>query len=160
MLNIKIICVGKLKEKYLVDAIKEYEKRLKTMCKLEIIEVSEHKTVDNPNDTQILQCINEESKNICKKIGDREFLIPMCIEGNQVSSEQLAQKFDDVSLQGISKITFIIGGSHGIDNDIKNRANMKLSMSKMTFPHQLARVMLLEQIYRAFSINLGTKYHK
>lgn len=160
MLNIKIICVGKLKEKYLIDAIKEYEKRLKTMCKLEIIEVAEYKIVDNPNETQIMQCINEESKTICRKIADREYLIPMCIEGEQVSSEKLAQKFDQVSLSGMSKITFIIGGSHGIDDGIKNRANMKLSMSKMTFPHQLARVMLLEQIYRAFSINLGTKYHK
>lgn len=160
MLNIKIVCVGKLKEKYLSDAILEYEKRLKTMCKIEIIEVSEFKTVDNPNETQIKQCLSEEGKNILKKITDREFLIPMCIEGTQISSENLCQKIQEISLKGNSKITFIIGGSHGIDEQVKNKAGFKLSMSKMTFPHQLARVMLLEQIYRAFSINMGSKYHK
>lgn len=160
MLNVKIICVGKLKEKYLVDAIKEYEKRLKIMCKIEIIEVSEYKIAENPSENQILQCIDEEGKSIAKKIGEREFLIPMCIEGTQISSENLAEKINQVSLNGTSKITFIIGGSHGIAQNIKNQADFKLSMSKMTFPHQLARVMLLEQIYRAFSINAKTKYHK
>lgn len=160
MLNIKLICVGKLKEKYLSDAISEYEKRMKTMCKLEIIEVNEYKLEQNPSDKSILNGILEEGKNINKKILDKEFLIPMCIEGKQISSEQLAEKFENLALTGSSKITFIIGGSHGIDDNIKNKADFKLSMSKMTFPHQIARVMLLEQIYRALSINLGTKYHK
>lgn len=160
MINIKIICVGKLKEKYLTQAVLEYEKRLKTMCKLEIVEVVESKTVDNPNQTQILQCLEQEGKNILKKISEREILIPLCIEGELLTSEQLAKKFEDITVAGDSKITFIIGGSHGICNSIKNKAKIKLSMSKMTFPHQLARVMLIEQIYRASSINLGTKYHK
>ena len=160
MLSIKIVCVGKLKEKYLVDAIKEYEKRLKIMCKIEIIEVNEYKLEQNPSDKSIENGILEEGKNIEKKLSDKEFLIPMCIEGKQVSSEELASKFEDIALKGSSKITFIIGGSHGISEEIKNKASMKLSMSKMTFPHQLARVMILEQIYRALSINLGTKYHK
>lgn len=160
MINIKIVCVGKLKEKYLVEAIKEYEKRLKTMCKLEIIEVLEYKLEQNPSEKNIEQCVLEEGKNIDKKIAEKEFLIPLCIEGEQISSEKFADKFNELALNGNSKITFVIGGSHGIDDTIKNKANFKLSMSKMTFPHQLARVMLLEQIYRSLSINLGSKYHK
>lgn len=160
MQNIKIICIGKLKEKYLVDAIKEYEKRLKIMCKFEIIELSEYKICDNPNQTEIDKCKNEEGKSILKKITERDFLIPMCIEGTNISSEDLSKKIEDISLKGFSKICFIIGGSHGISDEIKQKSNYKLSMSKMTFPHQLARVMLAEQIYRALSITQGTKYHK
>ncbi len=160
MLNIKIICVGKLKEKYLVDAVKEYEKRLKVMCKLEILELSEHKLPDNPSESEISKCILVEGDAILKKIGDREYIIPMCIEGEQISSEKLAENINNIGLDGFSKITFVIGGSYGLSLDVKNRAKFKLSMSKMTFPHQLARVMLLEQIYRAFSINANTKYHK
>lgn len=160
MLTVKIICVGKLKEKYLVDAISEYSKRLKGTCKLEIIEVLEHKLSDNPNKTEIDRIIFKESENILKKIDDKDFLIPLCIEGKSMSSENLAKKFAELSLTGVSKIAFVIGGSHGIDDRIKNKANIKLSMSAMTFPHQLARVMVLEQIYRAFSINIGSKYHK
>ncbi|MFI3114715.1 MAG: 23S rRNA (pseudouridine(1915)-N(3))-methyltransferase RlmH [Clostridia bacterium] len=160
MLNIKIVCVGKIKEKYLIDGIKEYEKRMKTMCKIEVIEVLEYKICENPSESQILQCIDEEGNNILKKIGDREYIIPMCIEGVHLSSEDLAKKFEGITLNGISKITFIIGGSHGISEKIKNKADLKLSMSKMTFPHMLARLMLIEQIYRALNINSNTKYHK
>lgn len=160
MLTVKIVCVGKLKEKYLSDAINEYAKRLKSTCKLEIIEVLEHKLSDNPNQTEIDRIILKEGENILKKIDDKDYLIPLCIEGKSMSSENLAQKFSELSLTGTSKIAFIIGGSHGIDERIKNKAKLKLSMSAMTFPHQLARVMLLEQIYRAFCINIGSKYHK
>lgn len=160
MLNIKVICVGKIKEKYLVDGINEYLKRMKTMCKIEVIEVSEHKISLNPSEAQILQCIEEEGNNILRKIGERECIIPMCIEGKNLSSEDLAEKFEEISINGISKITFVIGGSHGLSEKIKEKSDLKLSMSKMTFPHMLARLMLLEQIYRSLNINLGTKYHK
>lgn len=150
---IKIICVGKVKEKYLRDAIEEYEKRLSKYTKLKIIEVSD---VDNPSIDIVLL---KEKELIEKHIEDKDYVITMEIEGNIISSEEFARKIDNI-FNTNSNITFIIGGSYGLHQDIKNRSNYKLSFSKMTFPHQLFRVNLLEQIYRVFKINNNEAYHK
>ena len=150
---IKIICVGKIKEKYLRDAIEEYKKRLSKYTKLEIIEVSD---MDNQSIDIVLL---KEKELIEKYIDVRDFVITLEIEGNMLSSEELAKKIDSI-FNNNSNITFIIGGSYGLHQDIKNRSNYKLSFSKLTFPHQLFRVNLLEQIYRAFKINNNEAYHK
>ncbi len=160
MLKVSIICVGKLKEKYLKDAVAEYSKRLQAFCKFDIIEVDEEKTTDAPNNAQIENILNSEGKRILSKIDRSAKIVAMCIEGKQRSSEKFADFISESAVNGVSSIAFIIGGSWGLSNEVKQRADVKLSMSEMTFPHQLARVMLCEQIYRAFSINSGTKYHK
>ena len=160
MLRISILCVGKLKEKYLKDAVSEYEKRLRSFCKFEIAEVDEERSADNPNAAQIENIIECEGKRILAKLDKSTHVIAMCIEGKQKSSEGLAQYLENVAVGGVSSVAFVIGGSFGLSKEVKKRADLKLSMSEMTFPHQLARVMLCEQIYRAFSINAGTKYHK
>ena len=150
---IKIICVGKIKEKYLVDAINEYKKRLTKYTKLEIIEVNDIEISD------INRSLSKEKEKIQKHIDDRDFVVTLEIEGNMLSSEELANKIDNI-FNNHSNINFIIGGSHGLHEDIKKRSNYKLSFSKMTFPHQLFRVILLEQIYRSFKINNNESYHK
>lgn len=150
---IKIICVGKIKEKYLKDAIEEYRKRLSKYTKLEIIEVID---IDNPNIDIVLL---KEKELIERYIDSKDFVITLEIDGNLLSSEELAKKVDNI-FNNNSTITFIIGGSYGLHNDIKTRSNYKLSFSKLTFPHQLFRVNLLEQIYRAFKINNNEAYHK
>ncbi len=158
MMNVNIITVGKLKEKYLTDACAEYIKRLSVFCNLKIYEVNESRLPDKPSEKDIERCLKTESADIQKLA--KGFIVPMCIEGKMLSSEELSAKFDDIAVSGISTVSFIIGSSFGISQEIKNSADLKLSMSKMTFPHQLARVMLLEQIYRAFQISTGGKYHK
>lgn len=150
---IKIICVGKIKEKYLLDAVKEYEKRLSKYTKLNVIEVND---VDNPNIDIVL---NKEKELIQKHIEDRDYVVTLEIDGNMLSSEELANKINSI-FNTNSTITFIIGGSYGLHNDIKKRSNYKLSFSKLTFPHQLFRVNLLEQIYRVYRINNNESYHK
>ena len=150
---IKIICVGKIKEKYLKEAIEEYKKRLSKYTKLEIIEVSD---VDNQNIDIILL---KEKELIEKYIDYKDFVITLEIEGNMLTSEEFAKKIDNI-FNVNSTITFIIGGSYGLHSDIKSRSNYKLSFSKLTFPHQLFRVNLLEQIYRTFKINNNESYHK
>ena len=150
---IKIICVGKIKEKYLNDAIKEYQKRLSKYTKLEIIEVSD---VDNQSIDIIL---SKEKELILKHINDKDYIITLEIDGNMISSEEFAYKINNI-FNNNSTICFIIGGSHGIHQEIKNKSNFKLSFSKLTFPHQLFRVNLLEQIYRSFKINNNESYHK
>lgn len=149
MQTINIICVGKLKEQYLKDAQKEYAKRLTAFCKLNIIELDE--SMKGPE---------EEGKAILKKIEKDAFVYAMCIEGRQMSSEKLAEEISRRATEGKSNLTFIIGGSLGLSDDVKNRADIRLSMSEMTFPHHLARIMLEEQIYRACQINSNGKYHK
>lgn len=150
---IKIICVGKVKEKYLVDAISEYMKRLSKYTKINIIEVND---IDNPNKDIVLM---KEKELIKKCIDERDYVITLEIEGNMLSSEELASKIDNILISN-SNITFIIGGSYGLHEDIKKRSNYKLSFSKLTFPHQLFRVNLLEQIYRIYKINNNESYHK
>ncbi len=158
MITINIICIGKLKEAYLRDAQAEYIKRLGAFCKLNLIELQESKLPNDPSDSQISKCIEIEEQSILAKL--KGYVMPMCIEGKNLSSEELAEKISFISLNGTSEISFVIGGSYGLNDEIKNKADFKLSMSKMTFPHQLARVMLLEQVYRSFQINANGKYHK
>lgn len=159
-MNIKLLTVGKLKEKYLKDAVKEYLKRLSSYAKVEIIELTDEKEPENASlkDLEIIK--NKEGKKILEKIKDRDFVFLLDVEGIQISSEDLAAKISDLSLKGESNITFIIGGSNGVSEEVRNKAAFKLSFSKMTFPHQLMRVILLEQIYRGFKINKGEPYHK
>ena len=160
MLKITLITVGRLKEQYLRDAVKEYEKRLSTLCSLKNVEIDAVKLPDNPNDSQISSALDSEAVKILSNIPNGAYVIPMCIEGKQLSSEELSQKIDTLGVSGQGSICFIIGGSYGLSERVKSKADFKLSMSKMTFPHKIARVMLLEQIYRAFKILQGGTYHK
>lgn len=159
-MNINVICIGKIKEKYWTDAINEYSKRLAPFCKFRIIELPEEKIKSNPNASNILATVNAEGKKICEKITPSSYTIAMCIEGTIISSEDMSQKINAVALNGFSTINFIIGGSWGLSDEVKSKASFKLSMSKMTFPHQMARVILTEQIYRSFEIINNGKYHK
>ena len=160
MLNITIIAVGKLKEQYLRDASAEYQKRLSTLCKLNIVEINPEKLSDNPSAKEIENALNNEAKKIIEKIPKGAKVYSMCIEGKQRTSEELSKEIDNLALEGASNIVFIIGGSFGLSDEVKKLSAFRLSMSKMTFPHQIARIMLLEQIYRATQISIGTKYHK
>ena len=160
MLNITIIAIGKLKEQYLRDASAEYQKRLSTLCKLNIVELSPEKLSDNPSAKEIENALNNEAKKIIEKIPKGAKIYSMCIEGKQRTSEELSREIESLALEGVSNIVFIIGGSFGLSEEVKKLSAYRLSMSKMTFPHQIARIMLLEQIYRATQISIGTKYHK
>lgn len=161
MIRINIICIGKIKENYFTDAIAEYSKRLTAFCKFAVTELNEEKIRSNtPNQSQIQEVLNSEGKRILQKIGTGDYVVAMCIEGKLMSSEELSKVIDNVSLSGKSTVDFIIGGSYGLSNEVKSRANLKLSMSKMTFPHQMARMILSEQVYRAFEISSNGKYHK
>lgn len=160
MLTVNLICIGKLKEKYLTMACEEYQKRLGAFCKLQIIELPEYKLPSDPSQSQIDKGIEEEGKSILGKMKPGAYQIPMCIEGKLLSSEKLAQQLHEAAVAGKSEVNFIIGGSYGLSEEVKKKGNLRLSMSPMTFPHQLARVMLLEQIYRSFQINHHGKYHK
>ena len=161
MMNINIIAIGKLKESYLREAAYEYSKRLSGFCKLNIIEIPESRLSENPSEKEIQNALINEARLIEEQINKKSALnIALCIEGRQLSSEELSQKISGAGVNGKSTINFIIGSSFGISPNVKSKADFKLSMSKMTFPHQLARVLLLEQIYRAFQISSGGKYHK
>ncbi len=159
-MNIKIICLGKLKEKYLRDAIDEYAKRIGAYGKLEITELSPVMLSDNPSENEIFSALSKEAEEIKKKIPNNSFVFALCIEGKEKSSEQFAEIIKNAALNGKSNLVFIIGSSFGLSPEIKASADNKLSFSPMTFPHQLMRVMLTEQIYRAFQIINNGKYHK
>ncbi len=159
MLSVNIICVGKLKESYLREATEEYAKRLKALCKLSVIELPEERVGDDPSDAEISRTVNAESERIMAKLGKGDYVIALCVEGKNISSEELSARLEDISMRS-STVDLIIGGSWGLSDAVKQRADFRLSMGKMTFPHQLFRVMLLEQLYRAFQISRGTKYHK
>lgn len=159
-MKITLICVGKIKEKYLTMAIDEYSKRLSRYCKLEIIEVADEKTPDQASVAEENQIKKIEGERILKNIKDGAYLITLAIDGNSLSSEELAEKIGQLGVGGSSHLIFVIGGSLGLSNEILEKADYKLSFSRMTFPHQLMRVILLEQIYRAYRINLNQPYHK
>ena len=159
-MQIDIICVGKVKEQYLRDAIAEYSKRLGRYCKLNILEVADEKTPEHASEGVERQIKAKESERIAKHIKPGAYVIALAIDGQQVTSEGFARKIDQLGIQGVSHIQFVIGGSIGMDDTILRQANYKLSFSKMTFPHQLMRVILLEQVYRAYKINAHEPYHK
>ena len=159
-MRISILCVGKVKEKFYRDAIDEFSKRLSRYCKLEIVEVADEKTPDQASETEMKQIKDKEGERLLKNIKEDSYVICLCIDGKQLDSEELAYKIDQLGIQGTSHICLIIGGSLGLSEMVIKRADMKLSFSKMTFPHQLMRVILLEQIYRAYRIINNEPYHK
>ncbi|MBO8175869.1 MAG: 23S rRNA (pseudouridine(1915)-N(3))-methyltransferase RlmH [Bacillus sp. (in: Bacteria)] len=159
-MNISIISVGKLKEKYLKQGINEYTKRLSAYAKVDIIEVPDEKAPEQLSETEVEIVKKKEGERILAKIHSDTYVIALAIEGKMKSSEELAESLDKLATYGKSKIAFVIGGSLGLHKDVMQRANEALSFSKMTFPHQLMRLILLEQIYRAFRINRGEPYHK
>ena len=160
MQKVTILCVGKMKEKFYIDAASEYVKRLGRHCKLEILELPEQRLSDTPSQAEIDAALAREASAISEKMPKGGAVIAMCIEGKLMGSEELAQRFSRFALEGKSQLTFLIGGSVGLHPSIKAQADLKLSMSPMTFPHHLARVMLLEQIYRGYQILEGSRYHK
>ena len=157
-MNIVLVAIGKLKEEYLRSACAEYIKRLGRYCTFELHELDECRLSDNPSEKEIVSALKKEAEQI--KRYAKGMIVPMCIEGKQLSSPELSEKITNAGVSGQSTVTFVIGSSLGLDPEIKAMGTLKLSTSKMTFPHQLARVMLLEQIYRAFQIAEGGKYHK
>lgn len=160
MMNVQLIVLGKLKEKYMKDFAGEYEKRLSAYCKMSVVELEPVKLTDNPSQSEIDNALTKETKMIKDKIPKNSYVFSMCIEGKQMSSEELSQKLEDIALSGKNNVVFIIGSSFGLSDEIKQMSDFKFSMSKMTFPHKLARIMLTEQIYRGFSISNNGKYHK
>ena len=156
-MNIKIIAIGKIREKYLQEAVKEYEKRLQKFCSLEIIELQNEEILDESNSDKYKKT---EGERILKQLKDNSYIITLEIKGKTFSSEDFARKLKDIAAEGNNEIVFIIGGANGLDSEVSNRANLKLSFSPMTFTHQLIRVILLEQIYRGFKINANESYHR
>ncbi len=159
MMTVSLICIGKLKEKYWRDACAEYEKRLSAFCRFQIVELPESRLPDTPSEAQKGAALEEEGKRILAAAGNAH-LIALCIEGKEQSSERLASTVQELSIRGVSSLAFCIGSSFGLSPRVKQAAQLRLSFSPMTFPHQLARVMLCEQIYRVFQINTNGKYHK
>ena len=159
MLKTKIISVGKIKSKDLKSLILEYEKRMSRYTKVEAIEIDDLAVNDNPSENEINTVLLKEGKEILKKINEKAYIISLCIEGNKIDSKKLADKISDIS-QSYSEIDFIIGSSHGLCDEVKKRSHLRLSMSDMTFPHNIAKLMLTEQIYRAFKIINNESYHK
>lgn len=160
MQKVTVLCVGKLKEKFYIDAAAEYAKRLSRFCKLELVELPEERLPEDPSPAQIEAALLKEAAAIRAKLPAGAALIALCVEGELRSSEALARQMAAWAGQGVSQLVFLIGGSFGLHPSIKGSAKLRLFMSPMTFPHHLARVMVLEQIYRAYQINAGTRYHK
>lgn len=159
MISVNIICVGRLKESYLKDGCAEYIKRLSAFAKVHIVEIAEERCSDNPSEAEIKSVIEKEGNRILSKIPKGSCVIPLCIEGKEYSSPDFSEEIEKLSMN-YSALSFIIGGSFGLSDEVKSLGKMKLSFGKMTLPHQLARMVLLEQIYRAFSISNHSKYHK
>lgn len=160
MLNVKLVCVGKMREKFYIDAFNEYAKRLQAYCRLELVEIPEQRLGDRPSEREIAAALEREGQEILKAVPPDAFLVALCVEGKQIPSEGMAELISVRENSGKPKLCFLIGGSFGLASTVKARADKKLSMSQMTFPHHLARVMLAEQIYRGFKINEGSQYHK
>ena len=155
-----VLCVGGLKESYWRDACAEYQKRLGAFCRLDVVELDEAPAPKKASDAQLQAVVDAEGKRILQKIPAGAAAAALCIEGKMMDSPELAERLSRMTVEGVSEIVFVIGGSWGLSDEVKRRAALRLSMSRMTFPHQLARVMLLEQLYRAFQISSGGKYHK
>ena len=159
-MKIKIVTVGKLKEKYLKDGIAEYSKRISRFATVEMVELADEKTPDRASDSENEKILDLEGNRILSKIGDREFVVVLAIEGKTLSSEEFSKQLEQASINGFSTLTFVIGGSLGLSPQVKKRANLSLSFGRLTLPHQLMRLVLVEQIYRAFTIQQGSPYHK
>lgn len=159
-MKIKVVTVGKLKEKYLRDGITEYTKRISRFANLEMIELSDEKTPDKASESENQKILEIEGQRILSKVADRDFVIVLAIEGKILSSEEFSKQLEEASIKGFSTLTFIIGGSLGLAPIVKKRANLSVSFGRLTLPHQLMRMVLVEQIYRAFTIQQGSPYHK
>lgn len=160
MQHVNIVCFGKLRETFWRDAVAEYAKRLQAFCKFEITEIPEAPLRSEPSEKEIMQALEEEADVALKYINEKSFVIVLCVEGKQMPSEKLAETLSSAAQTGNGNVTFVIGSSFGLSDRVKKKANLKLSFSQMTFPHQLMRVILSEQIYRAYMIQNGTRYHK
>ncbi len=158
MLTVKIVCIGTIKEKFITDGCDEFLKRLSAFCKVQIVQIKEER-LQKENDADIARVIQKEGEMIVREIQSGH-TIALCIEGKSLSSEELAVNLQTLMTSGVSTVNFVIGGSYGLSDSVKQKADFKLSFSKMTFTHQMARMILLEQIYRAFAINSNIKYHK
>ena len=159
-MKIKIVTVGKLKEKYLKDGIAEYSKRISRFATVEMIELADEKTPDRASDSENAKILDVEGNRILSKIGEREFVVVLAIEGKTLSSEEFSKQLEQASINCSSTLTFVIGGSLGLSKEVKKRANLSVSFGRLTLPHQLMRLVLVEQIYRAFTIQQGSPYHK
>lgn len=160
MLAVKLICVGKMRERFYTDAFAEYQKRLQSLCRLELVEPTEQRLPENPSEAEISTALEKEGQEILRAIPADAYVVALCVEGRQMPSEGMAQLIRERENSGKPKLCFVIGGSFGLSDSVKSRADRRLSMSQMTFPHHLARVMLIEQLYRGFKINEGSRYHK
>ena len=160
MLSVTLVCVGKMKEKYYIAAFAEYRKRLSAYCKLSVSELPEQRLPEDPSPREISAALEKEGVEIEKHIPPQAAVIALCVEGKQMSSSAFSRMLERRALDGQSKLCFLVGGSFGLSEAVKRRADVKLSLSEMTFPHHLARVMLIEQLYRAFTIQAGARYHK
>lgn len=159
-MNIHIICVGKLRERYLKDASAEYIKRLSRFCRVKVTEITDEPLSEKHSHKELLAALDKEGEGILAAINKADFVVSLCIEGKQMTSEDFSEIITENTLAGKSNFVFIIGGSIGLSESVKRASSLKLSFSKMTFPHQLMRVILLEQVYRAFKINSNESYHK
>lgn len=160
MQRVTVLCVGKLKEKFYLEAAAEYVKRLQRFCKLELVELPESRLPESPSPAEVQRAPAAEAVAIRERLPKGGAVIALCIEGKPCSSVELSRRMEELAVAGKTQLTFLIGGSVGLDESLKQQADWQLSMSPMTFPHHLARIMLLEQIYRAYQISAGTKYHK
>ena len=160
MLAVKLICVGKMRERFYIDAFAEYEKRLGAYCRFDCVQLQEQRLPDRPSQTEIKAALAKEGMDIVKYIPQDAYVAAMCVEGQQLSSEELGELIVRREASGRPKLCFVIGGSYGLSEQIKSRSDLHLSLSRMTFPHHLARVILAEQLYRAYTIKEGSKYHK
>ncbi len=160
MLQVKLICVGRMRERFYIDAFEEYRKRLGAYCRFDCVEITEQRLPEEPSEALIRAALEKEAGEILKAVSQDAFLVALCVEGKQMPSEAMAELIAGRENSGKPRLCFVIGGSFGLAESVKNRADLRLSMSKMTFPHHLARVMLAEQLYRGFKIREGSRYHK
>lgn len=160
MLSVKFICIGKLRERFFQDAFAEYQKRLGAYCRLEVLELTEQRLPERPSSAEIQAALTREAGEILKAISQDAYVVALCVEGKEQASEFMAKLVEERENSGKPKLCFVVGGSFGLSENVKSRADFRLSMSKMTFPHHLARIMLAEQLYRGYKIREGARYHK